>query len=109
MTEFEFGHIGMARRESALECAREIIKIDFATERAKRRRVRMSTFAPRADRMAAPTKFRNQLLAVTDHILRPHGRASSGQRGKQREDRRQTFYHGIFTKKEWRAGRDSNP
>ncbi len=77
VTEFEFRHVGMARRESALERARELIEIDFTAEYAKRRGVRMPAFAFHADCMAAPAEFRDQRLTVADHILRTREGAGS--------------------------------
>src|SRR5262249_61056350 len=53
VTELEVWHVRMARCDSALKRAREFIKIDTPAERAKQRRARMSTLAPRSHCMAS--------------------------------------------------------
>ncbi len=69
----------------------------------------MPAFAFRADRMAASAEFRDQRLTVTDHILRPRAGADGGYHDKKQKNDRKMFHRRIFVKKEWRAGRDSNP
>ena len=70
VTELEVWHVRMARCDAALKRAREFIKIDTAAKRAKRRRARMSTLAPRSNCMAGRTKFRDQCLPAANRILR---------------------------------------
>src|SRR5262249_53040682 len=70
VTELEVWHVRMARCDAALKRAREFIKIDTAAKRAKRRRARMSTLAPRSNCMADRTKFRDQCLPAANRILR---------------------------------------
>ena len=107
--KLDLRHVGMAGGDAAFEQAWKLIEVEISAERSKRRSARMPTFADTSDCMAAPTEFRDQRPAVKDWILRPCGGTGRSQPGEQREDHRQSFHRDIFVKREWRAGRDSNP
>ena len=95
-TKLELRHVRMARRNSSLEHARKFVKIDFATEYAKWRCVRVPAFAFSSDCMAAPAEFRDQRLAMTDRILRLRDGTRRDQRDMQREDGWHEFHSDIF-------------
>jgi len=108
-TELDLRHIGMAGGDAALEQPWKLIEIETSAERSKRRGTRVSTFADASDRMAAPAEFREQRSAVKNRILRARNGTGHSQPGEQRVDHGQSFHCDIFVKREWRAGRDSNP
>ena len=99
----------MAGGDAAFEQARKLIEIEISAKRSKRRGTRVSTFADASDRMAAPAEFCEQRPAVKNRILRARSVTGHSQPGEQREDHEQSFHCDIFVKREWRAGRDSNP
>src|SRR5262245_4584357 len=97
MTEFEVGHVRMARRDAPFKRARELIEINTAAQRAKWRRSAMSTPTPRAHGVTACAKFRDQPLALTDRILCLRC-AANGKQSDRRDHRRQGFHGAIQSK-----------
>src|SRR5262245_5517982 len=94
MTEFEVGHIRVARRDAPFQRAREFVEINTAAQRAKWRRSPMSTPTPWAHGVTACTKFRDQPLSLTDGILCLR-RAANGKKSDRRKHRRQYFHRAY--------------
>ena len=69
LAELEHRHVGMRRRDAALEHAGKPIEIELAAERAERRRGAVGAAAEARDGMAGRTEFPDQLAAVARRIL----------------------------------------